>query len=103
MRFIYGGNLLFTLFFLFLELIIRCCSSITIELVDPLIIKINIEKLEIIPIIILLNGTIENRSAQKIRLVKFDVTASYSKEICAIEEEKQDKQNKKKLNLNYIK
>ena len=68
MRFIYGENLLFALFFLFLELIIRCYSSITIEMVDPLVIKINTEKLEFISFIILLNESIENRSAQKLNL-----------------------------------
>ena len=103
MKFKYGENVLLALLLLFLELIKRCCP-LAIEMVDPLVIKINTEKLEVIPIIMLLDEEKENRAEQTIKLEEVSDSNPFDKEIYAIEEEKQDKNNKKKkLNLNLIK
>ena len=101
MKFKYGENVLLALLLLFLELIKRCYPYV-IEMVDPLVIKINPEKLEIIPIIVLLNKTIEeNRENQKIKLVKVSTTSPFSKEINAIEENKQDQNDKRKIEFAF--
>ena len=101
MKFKYGENVLLALLLLFLELIKRCYPYV-IEMVDPLVIKINPEKLETIPIIVLLNKTIEeNREDQKIKLVKVSTNSSFSKEIKAIEENKQDQNNKRKIEFAF--
>ena len=101
MKFKYGENVLLALLLLFLELIKRCYPYV-IEMVDPLVIKINPEKLEIIPIIVLLNKTIEeNREDQKIKLIKVSTTSPFSKEIKAIEENKQDQNNKRKIEFAF--
>ena len=101
MKFKYGENVLLALLLLFLELIKRCCP-LTIKMVDPLVIKINTEKLEVIPIILLFNETIENRAMQTINLVKIsDTNKPYSKIINAIEEEKQDKNNDQKIEFKF--
>jgi len=96
MKFKYGENVLLAILFLFLELIKRC-YPLTIEKVNPLVIKINKEKLEVIPIIILLNETIENRKDQILQL-RFQ---NFTKEIIAIEEDKQDKNKKKKIEFKF--
>lgn len=101
MKFKFGQNVLLALLLLFLELIKRCCPFI-IEIVDPLVIKINTENLVTIPIIVLLNNTIDDdRANQKIRLVKVSTTSPFSKEIYAIEEEKQDQNNKRKIEFAF--
>ena len=69
MKFKCGECLLLALFMFFIELIKRCCPlPSSIQMVDPLIIKINIEKFENISLIILLNYTTENRSRKKLIL-----------------------------------
>ena len=102
MKFKYGENVLLALLLLFLDLIKRSCPF-NIEIVDPLVIKINTEKLEIIPIIVLLNQAIDNRAEQKIKLIKITNSTSspFNKIIYAIEEEKQDKNNKKKIEFKF--
>ena len=100
MKFKFGQNVLLALLLLFLELIKRCCPFI-IEIVDPLVIKINTENLVTIPIIVLLNNTIDDRANQKIKLQKLSDTSSFSQEIDAIEEEKQDQNNKRKIEFAF--
>jgi len=100
MKFKFGQNVLLALLLLFLELIKRCCPFI-IEIVDPLVIKINTENLVIIPIIVLLNNTIDDRANQKIKLQKLSDTSPFSQEIYAIEEEKQDQNNKRKIEFAF--
>jgi hypothetical protein len=100
MKFKYGENVLLALLLLFLELIKRCCP-LAIEMVDPLVIKINTEKLEVIPIIMLLDEEKENRAGQTIKLVEVSDSNPFNREIYAIEEEKQDKNNKKKIEFKF--
>jgi co-chaperonin GroES (HSP10) len=70
-------------------------------MVDPLVIKINTEKLEVIPIIMLLDEEKENRAEQTIKLEEVSDSNPFDKEIYAIEEEKQDKNNKKKIEFKF--
>ena len=103
MKFKYGENVLLALLLLFLDLIKRSCPF-NIEIVDPLVIKINTEKLEIIPFMILLDKIIDNRAEQKIKLTKItnsSASSPFNKVIDAIEEEKQDKNNKKKIEFKF--
>jgi len=100
MKFKFGQNVLLALLLLFLELIKRCCPFI-IEIVDPLVIKINTENLVTIPIIVLLNNTIDDRANQKIKLQKLSDASPFSQEIYAIEEEKQDQNNKRKIEFAF--
>ena len=101
MKFKYGENVLLALLLLFLELIKRCYPYI-IEIVDPLVIKINPESSEIIPIIVRLNKTIEeNREDQKVKLVKVSNNSNFSKVINAIEENKQDQNDKRKIEFAF--
>jgi hypothetical protein len=65
-------------------------------MVDPLIIKINSEKYETIPIIILLDEKIENRAEKKIRLQSIS-QEDLNKELYSNEEKDQDPINKKKI------
>ena len=102
MKYMYGENVFLALLLLFLDLIKRSCPF-NIEIVDPLVVKINPEKLEIISFMILLDKIIDNRAEQKIKLTKItnSISSPFSKVIDAIEEEKQDKNNKKKIEFKF--
>ena len=102
MKFKCGECLLLALFMFFIELIKRCCPlPSSIQMVDPLIIKINIEKFENISLIILLNYTTENRSGKKLILQQVS-DQTVSKEIYSKEEKDQDQINKRKIEFNFI-
>ena len=100
MKFKYGVNVLLALLSLILGLIKRCCP-LSIEMVDPLVIKINTEKLEVIPIIMLLDEEKENRAGQTIKLVEVSNSNPFEEIIYAIEEDKQDQNNKKKIEFKF--
>ena len=100
MKFKYGVNVLLALLLLFLGLIKRCCP-LSIEMVDPLVIKINREKLEVIPIIMLLDEEKENRAGQTIKFVEVSDSNPFEKIIYAIEEDKQDLNDKKKIEFKF--
>ena len=93
MKFKFGENLLMVLLLFLLELIKRC-SSLSINLVDPLIIKINPEKPENISFILVLDEDIGNRSNKKIKL---EYNKTINEEFESMEEDEQDKNIKNKI------
>ena len=102
MKFKCGESLLLALFMLFIELIKRCFSlPKSIEMVDPLIIKINPEKFENISFIIFLDEATEGRTGKKIRLQQ-ETDKNFNQEIISKEENEQDKSNKEKIEFNFI-
>jgi len=99
MKYKCGESLLLALLLFFLELIKRRCPQASIRMVDPLIIKINSEKYETIPIILLLNKEIEKRSGKKILLES--KSSGFNMQLTSNEEKDQDQNNKRKIEFKF--
>ena len=97
MKFKCDESLLLALFMLFIELIKRCSSSPSkIELVDPLIIKIDTEKFENISLLVHLDNNTDDRSGKRIQLVQTN-DSNIKNEYTSKDEKDQDKTNQNKI------